>query len=217
MKNVTQKVNSDPYIINPEYKLIVKTAAIATGLAAGAVLAPWEAVRIIGLTVLTGVGYGIANDMVACRDCIEYFTIGHHYDGKELRNRPLKTLDPTLNALAWGAIATWHVCAIAGTFLAIIARAPVPGLIVKITAAQLAPYLAIGATVTLFTAHILSRSAQKEMAKHPYEKYAGVPLNLQAGWEACNIRNSAGYSALGSVGRVLAVAMIAARVGLIVL
>jgi hypothetical protein len=93
---------------------LVYTAATATGLAIGAVLAPWEAVRIIGLTVLTGVGYGIANDMVACRDCIEYFTVGHIYDGTAFRNRALKTLDPNLNAIAWGAIATWHVCAIGG-------------------------------------------------------------------------------------------------------
>lgn len=86
----------------------------------GAVFAPWEAVKIVGLTVLTGVSYGIANDMFACRDCIEYFTVGHRYDGKELRNRPLKTLNPNLNAIAWGMIATWHVCAIAGSVLALI-------------------------------------------------------------------------------------------------
>lgn len=215
MTSVSQTSNSCFDIINPQYKPLVYTAATATGLAIGAVLAPWEAVRIIGLTVLIGVGYGIANDMVACRDCIEYFTVGHRYDGTELRNRPLKTLNPTLNAIAWGAIATWHVCAIAGSILAFIARAPIPGLVVKITAAQLAPYLAIGAAVTILVAHILSRSAQKEMAANPDNKYWGVPLNLQAGWEACNIRNSAGYSAIGLGGLALSVAMVAARIGFI--
>jgi hypothetical protein len=210
MASVAQPSNSYFDIINPQYKPLVFTAATATGLATslaiGAVLAPWEAVRIIGLTVLTGVGYGIANDMVACRDCIEYFTVGHRYDGTELRNRPLKTLNPTLNAIAWGAIA--------GAILALIARAPIPGLIVKITAAQLTPYLAISAAVTILVAHILSRSAQKEMVANPHHKYWGVPLNLQAGWEAYNTRNSAGC-AIGLGGLALSVAMVAARIGLI--
>jgi len=92
---------SGPPLVNPRYKLLVHVAATATLSAVGAVLAPWEAVRIIGLTMLTGMGYGIANDMVACRDCIEYFTVGHRYDGIALRNRPLLTLNPTLNAIAW--------------------------------------------------------------------------------------------------------------------
>lgn len=215
MASVAQTHNSCFDLVNPQYKPLVYAAATATSLAIGALLAPWEAVRIIGLTVLTGVGYGIANDMVACRDCIEYFTVGHLYDGRELRNRPLQTLDPTLNAIAWGAIATWHVCAIAGSILAFIARAPIGGLVVKITAAQLAPYLAIGAAVTLLVSHILSRHAQKEMAADPHFKYLGVPLRLQAGWEACNIRNTAGYCAIGLGGLALSITMVIARKGLI--
>jgi hypothetical protein len=196
---------------------MVDLAATATGLAVAALLTPWEAVRIIGTTVLTGVSYGIANDMIACRDCIEYFTVGHLYDGQNLRFRPLNTLDPNLNAIAWGAIATWHVCAIAGAFFALIARVPFLGLPLKITAAQLAPYLAIGAALALLVSHVMARVAQVEMAANPYYKYEGVPLGLQAGWEACNTRNAIGYSSIGIGGTILSVAMIAARAGLFVL
>ncbi len=64
--------------------------------------------------------------MVACRDCIEYFTVYHIYRGKDLSFRPLKTLDPNLNAIAWGMIATWHVCAVAGTVLAANGKSPHP-------------------------------------------------------------------------------------------
>ncbi|MBX7067376.1 MAG: hypothetical protein K1X28_09105 [Parachlamydiales bacterium] len=202
-------------LINENYKPLVYTALTATGLATAALFAPLEAIRIVGMTVLTGIGYGITNDMIGCRDCIEYFTIGHFYDELSLENRPLNTLDPTLNAMAWGAIATWHVCAIAGAALALIARLPFFGLALKITAVQLAPYLLIGAAVTIIIAHGLSRWAQSKMAQEPYLKYEGVPLELQAGWEACNVRNSTGYAALGIGGTILAVAMIAARAGLI--
>ena len=206
-----------PPLVNPKYTSLVNTAATATGLAAAALLAPWEALRIIGFTVLTGVTYGIINDQLACRDCIEYFTVGHFYDGKELTNRPLNTLDPTLNGIAWGAIATWHVCALAGTFFALLSKIPFPGLALKITAAQLAPYLVIGAAVALIASHIMSRIAQDRMQENPRHKYEGVPLALQHGWEACNTRNSAGYASIQIGGAILSIAIIAARAGLFIL
>jgi len=213
---VTANAAKELPLINQRYRPLVHTAAAATGLAVAAVLSPWEAIRIIGMTVLTGVSYGIANDMVACRDCIEYFTVGHFYDGKRLTHRPLNTLNPNLNAIAWGAIATWHVCAIAGAFFAVFARAAQPGLVLKITAIQLSPFLAIGAAVALLVSHVRSRTAQKEMAANPYEKFFGVPLKLQAGWEACHVRNSTGYAAIGIGGIILSIAIIAARAGLFI-
>ncbi|MBS0616364.1 MAG: hypothetical protein JSR58_07435 [Verrucomicrobia bacterium] len=207
--------NTNLPLINEQYKSMVYLAAFATGVAVTAVLSPWEATRIIGTTVLTGVSYGVANDMIACRDCIEYFTVGHQYDAQNLRNRPLNTLNPTLNAIAWGMIATWHVCAVAGVVLAAIARTPFPGMALKITAAQLAPVLIIGALATFVFAHISSRIAQKKMQDHPHQKYWGVPTEFQAGWEACNIRNSAGYSALAIGGLLLSIGMVAVRAGVL--
>lgn len=204
-------------LVNQKYRLLVHVAAAATGLAVAAVIAPWEAVRIVGITVLTGVSYGVGNDMVACRDCIEYFTVGHFYDKQNLRYRPLNSLNPTLNALAWGAIATWHVCAIAGAFFALLARTPIPGLALKITAVQLAPHLVIGAAVALILSHVRSRVAQKNMAYNPHHKYFGVPLELQSAWEACNTRNTTGYASIGIGGTILSIAIIAARAGLFVL
>ncbi len=214
---IHEAVSADLPLINPRYEPLVYTAAAATGLAALSLLAPWECIRIIGTTVLAGVGYGITNDMIACHDCIEYFTVGHFYDGKSLEYRPLHTLNPILNAIAWGAIATWHVCAIAGVFFAFIARLYIPGLVLKITAIQLAPYLALGAGLVLLISHVNSRYAQKQMEDHPHEKYSGVPLDLQSGWEACNVRNLTGYASLGIGGIAFSVAMLAARAGLFIL
>lgn len=116
-------------LINPKYASQIYTALAATGTAAiGLCIGRPESVKIAALTVLTGVSYGITNDMIACRDCIEYFTVGHVYDGLHLRRRPLLTLNPTLNALVWGMLATWHVSTIAGCALATVARVPVPKL-----------------------------------------------------------------------------------------
>jgi hypothetical protein len=211
--------NQPSPLINPRFRPLVYTGAIATGLAATAALSPFEPLKIIGMTVLTGAGYGIANDMIACRDCIEYFTVGHQYDGKNLDNRVINTLDPNLNAIAWGVIATWHVCAVAGTFFAFIARTPFPGLALKISAAQIAPYLGVSAAIVFSLSHVKSRIAQKELANDPrITYYPGVPTReLQQGWHACNTRNASGYDSLKTVGIILSVAIIAARVRLITL
>lgn len=202
-------------LINETHQQVLYAAMTATSLAAAALLAPIEAIRIIGMTVLTGVGYGIANDMIGCRDCIEYFTLGHFYDELNLENRPLNTLNPTLNAFAWGMIASWRVSLIAGAALALIARLSFFGLPLKITAVQLAPYLFIGAALIIILAHVLSRWAASKMAEEPHLKYPGVPLDLQAGWEACVVRNTTGYAALGIGSTILSIAIIAARMGLI--
>lgn len=128
-------------LVNPKFRNMVGLATIATGAAIAAVLSPWEPAKIAGTTVLTGVTYGIANDMIACRDCIEYFTAGHFYDGKNLKNRPLLTLNPNLNALVWGAVATWWTCVPTAAIFAFLARVPLPGSLPKISAKQLSPFL----------------------------------------------------------------------------
>ncbi len=202
-------------LINQRYRPLVNATLNATGLAIIGAFIPWEPIKIVSMTVLTSIAYGITNDMIACRDCIEYFTVGHIYDGKNLKYRPLNTLDPNLNALIWGALATWHVACIAGVFLAVVARIPFPKLSRKISAAELAPSLSISAALTLITSHVMSRRAQRAMEENPCKKYRNVPIELQSGWEACNIRNGIGYLALALGGIVLSVAIIAARAGLI--
>lgn len=205
-------------LVNPQYKNMVYLAAGVVVLSALALTVPVQAINIIGLMTLTGVGYGIANDMFACRDCIEYFTVGHFYDGRNLRNRPILTLNPNLNAVVWGTIATWWAAAAAGAVFAFLARVPFWGLPFKITAIQLAPWLVIGAALTILIAHSISRAAQKSMQEavdtkdNERQRYQGVPEQLQAGWEACNARNSTGYEALAGLSVVLCVGEVAARI-----
>lgn len=201
-------------IVNQRYQPVVYTALIATGSAVLGTFAPYESIKIISATMLTSIAYGVANDMIACRDCIEYFTIGHQYDAQRLRNRPLNTLNPNLNALAWGSIATWHVGCIAGIFFAAVARIPFPKLSDKISMAQLVPSLVLVATLTLIVSHVVSRRAQRAMRESPYYKYAAVPMELQSGWEACNMRNAIGYLGLALGGGVFTVSIVAARAGL---
>jgi hypothetical protein len=73
-----------------------------------------EAVKIIALSVGAAILYGILQDQVTARVCVEYFSIGHP--------PVFATDDPTLLAFGWGVLATWWVGLGLGIPLALIAR-----------------------------------------------------------------------------------------------
>jgi hypothetical protein len=74
-----------------------------------------EALRIVALSMLAAVVYGILHDQITARVCVEYFTIGHP--------RLIESASPTLLGLFWGVAATWWVGLVLGVPLAIAARA----------------------------------------------------------------------------------------------
>ncbi len=77
-----------------------------------------EFLKIVGLSIVAAVLYGIAHDQVTARVCLEYFTIFHP--------PVFHTQSPTLLALGWGFIATWWVGAFLGICLAIACRVGSP-------------------------------------------------------------------------------------------
>jgi hypothetical protein len=72
-----------------------------------------QSLKIVLLCVLAAVIYGILQDQITSRVCVEYFTIGHP---------PIGTEDPTLLAFGWGVLATWWVGLGLGLLLAFTAR-----------------------------------------------------------------------------------------------
>jgi hypothetical protein len=73
-----------------------------------------HALRIIALSLIAAIGYGVLHDQVTVRISLEYFTIGHP--------PLLPTESPTLLALGWGVVATWWVGLPLGLALAAAAR-----------------------------------------------------------------------------------------------
>lgn len=60
-----------------------------------------ELIKIVIMGVVAACVYGIVQDQITARVCVEYFTIGHP---------PIFNTDsPTLLAFGWGVIATWWV------------------------------------------------------------------------------------------------------------
>lgn len=213
-------------IINPVYKTRVYLGIAATTLAAGAVFTPWESVKIIGLTVLTGVIYKAASNIIACRDCIHFFSVdgGYYAHSNDHFSRSLvKNLDPNLNAFAY-AINTWDVNAIVGSVFAFVARVSFNSLKYKVTSAQLLPYFVIGAVVTFALSHFTSRLAEKKMEQLVIEEgsspirltndfYQLLPMNLQAKWAACDVRNAMSLRLFALGGVALVGAILAVRMG----
>lgn len=74
-----------------------------------------EAVKILLVSVVAAVGYGILHDQVTVRVCVEYFSVFHP--------TILPLTSPTLLALQWGIVATWWVGLGLGVLLAVAARA----------------------------------------------------------------------------------------------
>ena len=73
-----------------------------------------EFFKILLVSVVLVVAYGILHDQVTAHLCVEYFTIGH----------PLifGTKSPALLAIGWGIIATWWAGVVVGLPLSVVAR-----------------------------------------------------------------------------------------------
>lgn len=69
-----------------------------------------QALRIVLVSIVAAIAYGILHDLVTAHVCVEYFTVAHP---------PLfSTDDPVLLALGWGVVATWWVGLLLGLLLA---------------------------------------------------------------------------------------------------
>lgn len=181
---------------DPEYKSLTKKAIVTAASAAVAICTPWETTRIVGSTILTGMGYGMANELIA-----SWGRSQHISDSFHLRNRPIQGLHPNLNAIINAMVDYWSVSAIAGMVFACIARAPLPILGLKVRAAQITPSLVKGAFLITLLVQVIFQVAQKY-----------YPINKQ---KTCGIQQAASYGFVKLGGIFLGTAILAARVGLV--
>ncbi len=110
--------------------------------------------KIILLSTLAAMVYGIVHDQITARLCVEYFTIAHP---------PLfPTTSPTLLGICWGIAATFWVGLLLGVVLAMVSQsAGAPGMpILQIRS------LVIGLLVTMATAASLAGIIGFELSRH---------------------------------------------------
>lgn len=92
------------------------------------VLESQEFSKIVAASVIAAIAYGIIQDQVTARICLEYFSQGFHkkmmdtWTGTPILNTCrsilLNSNSPTVHALLWGTIATWWVGLPLGVLLA---------------------------------------------------------------------------------------------------
>lgn len=73
-----------------------------------------QALKIVLVSVLVAITYGIVHDQITARLSLEYFTVAHP--------RLPVPQTPTMLGLAWGVLATWWVGLGLGVLLALAAR-----------------------------------------------------------------------------------------------
>jgi len=240
---------SSKVAINPIFASDVVQSVAISGAGAIGCFSKNEIIKIPSMTITIATVYGILNDMIACRDSIEYFTVGHFWDDRNVSNRLIMNFDPNINAIFWGICATTTASAIAGCILSFLARCRTPSkedqnncLDTRVTAKQIFPYLSIFSVINFIRAHIESRKAQQIMS-NSIEAYrevtslyenplysilidlgfykapvweepirVDIPLNMQAGWKACSVRNNIGYQGLAIGTMLISVGIVATRV-----
>ena len=73
-----------------------------------------QPIKIIILSILAAITYGIIHDQITAHICVEYFTIGH--------TRLIQSESPFVLGLFWGVVATWWVGLPLGIALSFAAR-----------------------------------------------------------------------------------------------
>ena len=113
------------------------------------------ALKIVGVCVAAAIGYGIAQDQVTARVCVEYFTVAHPPIFGGLTS-------PTLLAFGWGVLATWWMGVLLGLPLVAFARAGSrPKLAAKDFARPIARLLVVMGTLSALAGlvgYLLARS-----------------------------------------------------------
>jgi hypothetical protein len=154
-----------------------------------------EYVKIVLFSIGVAITYGVLQDQITARVCVEYFTVGHP--------SLLGTRDPTVLGFAWGIIATWWVGLPLGVLLALVARlGPWPGLTIRdVWRPILTLMLGVGLTSMLagLVGYILARSGD---ASIPYYYAASVPQVRQALFVADAWAHENAYT-VGTVGGVV--------------
>ena len=178
-------------LVNPRYEGIINQSLAIMLTALVASFFPWQFVRMWGRFVLLLMAYGIGNDLIACRVCPQYFTVGHFYDGERLESRLLKTMDPTLTAVVWGIVVTATLGGLGSLVLS--AKFTMSGLDEALVMKSAFMYL----LTVLAVADIVSRLVKFSVDPSQLA-YGGIPAELRGGWQSTNARNAIGY--LGLIG-----------------
>lgn len=151
-----------------QFRDIVYSSIGVTVLAAALLSVPVLPVQLLALPIILGSVYAIINNQFTTRECPEYYTMGHYYDGKNLRGHAARTNNPTVKSIVTGCYASTGVTRIAGVVLACVGTIPFAPVALPITiaGAMVGTCLVIG----LVAGHILSNRHRNKI-RNSLEEY----------------------------------------------
>lgn len=159
-----------------DYRDIVYSSIGITMIAAAIMFIPILPIQIIALPIILGSLYGTLNNQFTVRDCPEYYTMGHYYDGTNLAGHAIRTNNLAIKPIVTGCYATTMVTKIAGVILAAVGVLPFTAAVLPITIAvgMVGAVLLIG----LITGHIFATMKKNKINKslEEYVKLIDVKL-----------------------------------------
>lgn len=133
------------------------------------VFIPKPPIQMIALPIILGSLYATINNQFTVRECPEYYTMGHYYDGTDLKGHAIKTNNVIIKPIITGCYATTFVSKIAGVILASAGTLPFTATALPV------PYLAamVGGVslISLVAAHFFSK-VKKNSIEDTFNNYA---------------------------------------------
>jgi hypothetical protein len=198
-------------LIHPKFHGIFNLGVAVVAGSVAAAFSRNEAVKIVALTTLWGVGSAVISLMLTCRYCIEFYTVDNLHNYQALPPRIIRSLNPNVNAIL-GGILDGPFDMICGVVLAVAARVPATSRLIN--ASQVARYVVSGLFVKLCLSHIRAYRAYSAPKIDSLDAL-NVPFALLPRWNACRAVGLTDiYGTLfGTL--ALAIAIVAHRAGLI--
>ncbi|NGX45411.1 MAG: hypothetical protein K940chlam2_00563 [Chlamydiae bacterium] len=171
-ERLVRLISGDPHTVlsdNKEVRDIVYSSLGLVALAAGALLIPIVSIQMVALPVILGAVYGTINNQFTVRECPEYYTMGHYYDGEDLKGHAVKTNNTLIKPIVTGCYATTAITKIAGLALMVTGTLPFTAAILPLSLAA----AMVGGVVllALVVAHVAS-TIIKNMIQSGLDEYA---------------------------------------------
>lgn len=143
---------------------VAALGVVAFGVA-GFLGAPW-AVMVLAqayfagsMAYLSGLGYGILNDLIGCHVNLPYFLLGH----QPQQASAVRSNDKTVNGIAWGILATVGLSIIAGIVFTV--GVGIAGFAGASFAGFVMPLMALAIPVVVGIAHLVASNHAREREK----------------------------------------------------
>ena len=144
-------------------RIIVYQSLGWTLLAAGAVFIPVAAVQICALPIIMGSIYGAINNQFTVRECPEYYTMGHYYDGTKLRGHAIRSNNLWIKPIITGLYATTTLTKWLGLILAAAGTLPYAAATLPVSLA--AAMIGCMCIVALVASHLFAASKKRSIQK----------------------------------------------------